>query len=689
MSKVAPVAVYDSEPKAFSASGSIASEPLSGEANEAAELNFWKLENNHAITEEDIIKLSETFRKEGANLCLSVSYWHDDKNVTKGLMDLVAQSTMPARRICRVVLLSCVHPLHAAISLSLAFRKLVLLADGKRLANVAASNASELEQLACAIVRKSRASMNWLKSGPEIDDCLQLAATADMASFVSDTVCTIRIRDLWNGAQISSVFYSRDIAQRQEKVYIFEPSPFTSFYFSRIFYLGFLVLLSTTALEPLVDHYDSNLNATVTPNQTMSRNATANVSTGLDEYTDDPDSIGIGNFILYALFDIVMAEIFEILDINKKFKNLGFWKCFRVYIQDGWNKMDSFSLLVAIVAAFIRFFALKGYFACKTDYEDACIDADYSNTWTAWAILLLWLRMMSFSLLVPRIGPLLHIVTSAIKGIIPTFVILALMITMPFAVALNFLETDNEDFSTVGASLLSFFKIYIGNPMKIQSEKDEYIIKHASSTIIIAVGSVLISIMLLNLLIAMFTQTFDQVDAKANQIHMLQRAQMTFVWMHVKAPPPFCFVFELLSKLNKISFSWKKLMPPPEFSRPEFLRLLFSCSEGFDEFETDLQNKQDSAALSQKMQSQNQELGKLFQQHWPEGNIPNYESWCEEVLADLEENGDREPETQIEKFNSSLLGKVDRMQDQIEELKLLIQRPGTNLHMAQTGIPHP
>lgn len=230
--------------------------------------------------------------------------------------------------------------------------------------------------------------------------------------------------------------------------------------------------------------------------------------------------------------------------------------------------------------------------------------------------------------------------------------------------------------------------------MKIQSE-DEYIIKHASSTFIIAVGSVLISILLLNLLIAMFTQTFDQVDGKANQIHMLQRAQMTFVYKHFKAPPPFCFIFEIIwfmiERLNKLKkFSWKHpVKPPHEFSRPDFLRLLFSFSEGFDEFGTDLQNEQDSAALSQKMQSQNQELGKLFQQHWPEGSMPNYESWCEEVLADSEENGDREPETQNEKFNSSLLGKVDRMQDQIEELKLIIQRLGTTPLMAQIRTPHP
>ncbi len=55
---------------------------------------------------------------------------------------------------------------------------------------------------------------------------------------------------------------------------------------------------------------------------------------------------------------------------------------------------------------------------------------------------------------------------------------------------------------------------------------------------LLSVGTVLPSVLLLNLLIAMFSKTFDIIIENSTHEFLLQKAQLTFSWVHASMLPP-------------------------------------------------------------------------------------------------------------------------------------------------------
>jgi hypothetical protein len=112
---------------------------------------------------------------------------------------------------------------------------------------------------------------------------------------------------------------------------------------------------------------------------------------------------------------------------------------------------------------------------------------------------------------------------------------------LPFVAALYFLESGggNEAFATFHDSALSFFRILISQGPDISSVT-------ASSTVLLSLGTVLLSVLLLNLLIAMFSKNFDAIVENSAQEYLLQKAQLTFSWLRTpRMPPPLSLMFAL------------------------------------------------------------------------------------------------------------------------------------------------
>jgi hypothetical protein len=59
-----------------------------------------------------------------------------------------------------------------------------------------------------------------------------------------------------------------------------------------------------------------------------------------------------------------------------------------------------------------------------------------------------------------------------------------------------------------------------------------------SSSVLLSVGTVLLAVLLLNLLIAMFSGTFDIIIKNSTHEFLLQKAQLTFSWVHAPMLPP-------------------------------------------------------------------------------------------------------------------------------------------------------
>jgi hypothetical protein len=112
----------------------------------------------------------------------------------------------------KIVLKSCVHPLRALLLISAELKqfsnrkrlKLALFTDSSidlRLADSAEEKANDIEQLACAIVRKCKCGtieFRLQEFRREIDDCLKLAAELKLKFFISETECSKRLDQLWS-----------------------------------------------------------------------------------------------------------------------------------------------------------------------------------------------------------------------------------------------------------------------------------------------------------------------------------------------------------------------------------------------------------------------------------------------------------------------------------------------------------
>jgi hypothetical protein len=393
------------------------------------------------------------------------------------------------------------HPLYACIILSSGLKEFSRHQRSKnvRLSNDTREKAAELEQLACSIARNREGTSNF---GQEIDDCLQLAADLKMKFFISEPACSRRIEELWYSRQCSTrmflgfIFFwisgLNFVLNVGPKHVIPAPPPLIRFLMNRVTYFVFLVCLLQLPL----------LASPIGP----------------------IDNIEFEIFLVYWLFDLCFSEAAEVRNIMKKYSLTALQAVAR-HTEDPWNVYDLIALSAAVAAAVVRGLAHAG---------TGCASASTSNQLYAWSIALLWGRLVNVLSIVSFIGPLLIMVLSMVFRDLSKFAFLAVLMELPFVAALYYLESGNaghEEFSTFLESSLSFFKIVIGQGPDISSVSQ-------SSSILLSIGSILLSVLLLNLLIAMFSRTFDTIIENSTQEYLLQKAQLTFTWMHAPRMPP-------------------------------------------------------------------------------------------------------------------------------------------------------
>jgi hypothetical protein len=305
---------------------------------------------------------------------------------------------------------------------------------------------------------------------------------------------------------------------------------------------------------------------------------------------------------------------------------------------------DVVALGTAVAAAVVRGFVHAGV-------GDATAAA--SNQLYGWALALLWGRLVNVLSVVSFIGPLLIMVLAMVFRDLSKFAFLVVLMELPFVAALYFLESGdggNEAFATFPDSALSFFKIVIGQGPDVSSVT-------ASSSVLLSVGSVLLSVLLLNLLIAMFSKTFDTIVENSTQEYLLQKAQLTFTWARApRMPPPLACALALRDWATNMvarhvwhngtfreyfagwryGFEEPVEPPPPTFDKKHFYEIVFP----------------------------NQQLQECESK---------YEAWCEQVLADLEENAEFNSEAQMDKFKSRMLRGMETTVESSGEIKQIAQ----------------
>jgi hypothetical protein len=528
------------------------------------------------------------------------------------------------------------HPLRACIMLSAELTQFSRSQRSMdiRLANDADEKAAVLEQLACAIARCSEDTRGF---GQEMDDCLQLAANSKLKFFISEPVCSRRIEELWwmTGSVAMSdtfglLFASFIWISGLNFIVNFrgsQPHPLVRFLVNRASYFAFLVCLLQLPL--------------------------------LTAPGDPVNNLGLEVFLAYWLFDICFSEAGEFLDIMRK-NHLTVSKAVAKYAEDSWNVYDVIALGAAVAAAVVRGLAHAGV-------EHVCTAA--SNQLYAWALALLWGRLVNVLYVVPFVGPLLIMVLAMVFRDLSKFVFLVVLMELPFVAALYFLESGdggNEAFATFLDSALSFFKIVIGQGPDISSVT-------ASSSVLLSFGSVLLSVLLLNLLIAMFSKTFDAIVENSTQEYLLRKAELTFAWMRApRMPPPLSF--------SLVVRDWGMNMVARHVWRNETFR---ECCAGWEgngeehvEHPPSTFDKEHFYAIVLPRISKKPFLFPEGTKHdkwirrWNEDFDAKYEAWCKQVLADLEENADFNSEAQMDKFKSHMLRGMETTVESSEKIKL-------------------
>ena len=559
-----------------------------------------------------------------------------------------------------IVLYSSVHPLQTLITISAAMTQFSreqrshVNAFGNsrldiRLANCAEEKANDLEQLACAIVRKCDAC----NFGQEMDDCLQLAAESKLKFFISEPACSMRTDRLWTEPNPHSVDTSAGSAIQTFFQYfllrfifivIFKfthnfwiPNPFLRFFMNRGSYFIFLVLVLQL------------------PRQ---------VAPG-----DPVNNIQLEIFLAYWLLDICFSEAVEFRCLMKKGR-FSFFEGIAKYADDFWNIYDLISLSIAVVAAIVRGFVHAGA---------GNITADTSNQLHAWALALLWGRLVNILLIVPFTGPLLIMVLVMIFKDLTKFAFLVVLMELPFVVSLYFLEsgdTGNDAFLTFFETAKSFFKIVIGQGPDISSVA-------SSSSALLSLGTVLLSVLMLNLLIAMFSKTFDTIVENSAQEYLLQKAQLTFVWMRApRMPPPLVLFLAVRDGMMKIvSKIWQNAtfkvwcvgkdipdgkpgfwvdpveMSDPIFDKLHFFKIVFGCPNRPREKKENLEQQVPESDCLSSVKDET-EFPKFMK-----SCSENYQAWAKDVLKDWEENGEFNSEAQMDRFKSRMLRSTEIASD--------------------------
>jgi ankyrin repeat protein len=565
----------------------------------------------------------------------------------------------------RSIINNAVHPLFACIKLSaylFAFSRSQRSKD-IRLANDADEKAAELEQLACAIIRNREDSSRF---GQEMDDCLQLAADLKMKFFISEPACSRRIEELWwmdenfawetiSKLLLMSFFwlFGLNFVFHHEN---FVPPPLVRFLMNRASYFAFLVCLLQLPL--------------------------------LAAPGDPVNSIGLEIFLAYWLFDICFAEAAEFLDIMQKHRLTAF-KAVAKYAEDPWNVYDVVTLSAAVAAAVVRGVVYAGV-------GDATAAA--SNQLCAWALALLWGRLVNVLSVVSFVGPLLIMVLVMVFRDLSKFALLVVLMELPFVAALHFLESGdggNEAFATFPDSALSFFKIVIGQGPDVSSVT-------ASSSVLLSVGSVLLSVLLLNLLIAMFSKTFDTIVENSTQEYLLQKAQLTFTWARApRMPPPLACALALkdwIMYMVSRHVRWVAIANwcggwDPSNNYDEDGEWVI-CPRCCTCWEMDHGSNSDHSRLNLPPLSTFDRMhfftiafprtsSKTFTlkpEYIREECEAKYEAWCKQVMTDLEENAEYNSEAQMDKFKSRMLRGMETtvesgkdVRDQVKALSDAVQ----------------
>lgn len=304
------------------------------------------------------------------------------------------------------------------------------------------------------------------------------------------------------------------------------------------------------------------------------------------------------------------------------------------YVLDEWNMVDMFIYLNFIPIVFIRFSGVV--------IDTARMDVPYRIFITA-NIILLWIRVMYLFVIHPTLGPLQRMIFKMLKDILNFFFVMVL-VWVGFSLAFFFILAgeNNPEFIDFDSSLLSSYLIFVGafEPSWFQDIESFYIQGFVSILLCIYIAIGLI--VLLNLLIAMMSETYSNVQSDSMNEFLFGKSKLAYEYNRSDAtlPPPFSLVVDVFfgfsRTLNHCFGPVTIIDSQIQYLDRKFIeeKVLTTQMTGlnlqFDNQELNEVSVSNSSAKSVRAAMIPKELRKVIdQRHWNElsKDLDNFKSW--------------------------------------------------------------
>jgi len=345
-----------------------------------------------------------------------------------------------------------------------------------------------------------------------------------------------------------------DVAiKKQESTYwnrylSFVASPKVVFYYESVFYLAFLALFSYVLLCKF--NYNSDDADSIEPNMTTSllfRNSSDDKLAGSIPSFWSPES-----FLIFWVFWFIVDEIHQFWRVKGKFKS----KILK-YMDNRWNYLDICGCFLFIIAICLRFIAIF------IRNENVFIAA---RILLAIDLVVWFVRLLHKTIIFRSLGPKLVMISQMVKDLIFFMVIISIFVCTfgivtqatlhpnnKFNVKL-FRDIINKAYWPIYGEMLILEEINDGDTAECKAEgncplESGIWFSYAALMVYMVVANVL----LINLLIAMFSSTFERVQENTDQIWKLQRYVLVFEYIDASIlPPPINFIGYIITFVKYI-----------------------------------------------------------------------------------------------------------------------------------------
>jgi hypothetical protein len=220
------------------------------------------------------------------------------------------------------------------------------------------------------------------------------------------------------------------------------------------------------------------------------------------------------------------------------------------YIKNIWNILENAINIILFMIILLR--SINVYFYNFSDISLAILFL------YVFEILLLWIKVLHLFVCLPSIGPIIQVIKKLVSDII-VFLVFAVVLVVGFSSAfysiLKYEEIDG--FSDFGRSLITLSQSFFGNYDILQFDQLRENNLHVHRLVIFLSTSYQLfsNIILVNLLIALMSNTFAIIQDRANKEFLYLKSQVTqeFEGRDSTLPAPFnLFVYLLLIALSPI-----------------------------------------------------------------------------------------------------------------------------------------